>query len=122
MCRTQFESLPVPRTLLPLPTFLPQQYHELPTFDFITHRHDREMLKAAYRVITNHDKWEYLYRYELNETTGFVSSREPDMVALMHLIDEGQGHSGASMAYVMQRMLFIARYGMTKFTNKIVLG
>ena len=79
--------------------------------------HDQCMLSSAYNAIHRVKCWEYMYGFVVNETRGFMRCNDTHMIRIMNAVNDDDccGHSGATMAYTMRRMHFIARYGWEEF-------
>ena len=91
-------------------------YHSNPNFDFIQDLHSRRMVSSAYNVVQNMGEWDFLRRYSPSVDTGYMADRNARIWAISKKIDdEYQGHSGASMAYTMRIIEFIAKYGFNAY-------
>ena len=85
-----------------------------PDFDLIQSEHVRIMVRAAYRVLNEHQLWDRLRNVEPSRETGFAFSQDQDVLSIMRLIVDDPhytGHSGASIGQTMQMMYLVARRG-----------
>jgi hypothetical protein len=72
------------------------------------------MVRAAYRVLNEHQLWDRLRNVEPSRETGFAFSQDQDVLSIMRLIVDDPhytGHSGASIGQTMQMMYLVARRG-----------
>jgi len=89
-------------------------------FEFLC-KHDREMLKNAHWAITQCDLWDWLKDFEVNKKEGFLFAQTPELKRIktkMFEQDIAQDHSGASYAFTMQSMDFIAKNGYEEFRRR----
>jgi hypothetical protein len=77
------------------------------------------MLKNAHWAVTQCESWSWLHTF--NEES-FMFSTSPVLNTIMNKMieqPEGQLHSGASFAYVMRAMEYIAKYGYAAYEKKM---
>ena len=81
-------------------------------FTFIKSSHDREMVESAYHAITIAEKWEVLRTIEPEPNSGFMFTRNNQLMGIMSLVESSYGgHSGSSMVWTMRIMQIIAKDG-----------
>jgi hypothetical protein len=75
------------------------------------------MIQSAYEAVQCLEKWEFLYQFEVDEDTGFMLSRDPEIEIIIHAVDEfyQHGHSGSSIGITMRHIHFIAKYGLEEY-------
>lgn len=111
--------------LRPQPTFQghydtsvlpPLDIPDNPDFDFITDESNRRMFQSAYQIITYMNSWDFIRRYSPSQDSGYGFDRTPAMVEILAAVERHYDcHSGASLAYTMRFMQYIAKNGFEKF-------
>lgn len=82
-----------------------------PDFSFMEREH--KSMKSAYRVVRKTDSWHILAN---TEDPSFMYSNDPNIIRLMHLINNAyKGHCSASLDWVMRQLSFIAKHGFTQY-------
>lgn len=95
------------------------RYHGEGEFDFVLDKETRDMLKNAYWAVTQCESWSWLRTF--NEES-FMWSTSPMLDRIMNKMSErpeGRLHSGASFAYIMRSMEYIAKNGYAAFEKKM---
>lgn len=70
---------------------------------------EREMLESAFNTITTMKAWDFMKSYSPGEG-GFAFSNDSKVIDIKNQIAcNYPGHSGASLAYTMRKMEFIAK-------------
>lgn len=95
------------------------RYHGDGEFDFIPHESTRNLLRNAHWAVTQCELWNWLRTF--NEVS-FMFSTAPNLERIMIKMTEqpeGQLHSGASFAYVMRSMEYVAKNGYAAFEKKM---
>ena len=123
--------------LLPLPSSAPKVSGEdndeetcrynlgrLPPIDIPEHpdlsfldASDRRMIESAYRVMNSLGAWDYLRRYSPSRSSGYTFDLGINRI-MNKIQDEYDLHSGASIAYTMRRIEFIAKNGLSFFRQQ----
>lgn len=91
----------------------------LATFDFAEH-YSKMMYIDAYSTITQLDLWSWLSTYTPHKKEGFMFSSHPNICKIEGALKTG--HSGASFAFVMRAMEYIAKYGYPAFEEQCKLN
>ena len=87
-----------------------------PDFDFITDESNRRMFQSAYQIITYMNSWDFIRRYSPSQDNGYGFDSNPAMVEILAAVERRYDcHSGASLAYTMRFMQYIAKNGFEKF-------
>ena len=88
-------------------------------FSFINDEMTRDIIIKTYQAVSNTNNWENLKNYEVNPNNGFMFSNEQFLYDISIESDQlGAGHSGASFAYCMRNMHYIAKYGFENYVAK----
>ena len=100
-----------------LPPIDPSKYPVEVDWSFHTNIPTRIMIQSAYEAVQCLEKWEFLYQFEVDEDTGFMLSRDPEIEIIIHAVDEfyQHGHSGSSIGITMRHIHFIAKYGLEEY-------
>lgn len=70
---------------------------------------EREMLESAFNTITTMEAWDFMKNHSPGEG-GFAFSNDSKVIEIKNQINRNYpGHSGASLAYTMRKMEFIAK-------------
>uniref|UniRef100_A0A6C0B7D4 Uncharacterized protein n=1 Tax=viral metagenome TaxID=1070528 RepID=A0A6C0B7D4_9ZZZZ len=81
-------------------------------FSFIEDKFTRSLISNGYDSINQLQLWSWLKEYELDEDKGFMWSRHPNfdiIIKTMESLPNPPGHSGASFAYTMRCLHYIAK-------------
>lgn len=81
--------------------------------DFSNMEYSNE-LDDAYKAVSIAEAWDWLRTF--NDSHGFVFCTDPMMLKINRNI-RYDGHSGASFAWVMREMEFIAKHGWTAYIS-----
>ena len=100
-----------------LPPFAPHKYPVDVDWSFITSEHTRRMIRTAYEAVQHLEKWEFLYNFEIDEETGFMFCKDPEINIIMDEVDRfyACGHSGSTMGITMRHLHFISKYGLEDY-------
>ncbi len=79
-------------------------------FSFIQSQNDRAMLEDAFQAVSKAEAWNLLKDPSVPGKNGFMFSQNPAIEAISAHMKYG-GHSGASYAFTMRQMEFIAKNG-----------
>jgi hypothetical protein len=80
----------------------------------LTH-HEKTMLDDAYKAVSITKMWNYIRNKDFNEN-GFMFCTDDELSKISAAMAY-QGHSGASFAWVMRQMEYIAKDGWTMFVS-----
>jgi hypothetical protein len=73
------------------------------------------LIKDGINAVTAADMWDWLKTYEPEKTEGFMFSRHPNLDKIgKNMYD---GHSGASCAWTMRQLEYIAKNGFEAFVT-----
>jgi hypothetical protein len=75
------------------------------------------MIESAYRVMNSLGAWDYLRRYSPSRSSGYTFDLGINRI-MNKIQDEYDLHSGASIAYTMRRIEFIAKNGLSFFRQQ----
>lgn len=85
-----------------------------PDFSFLTNTSEN-MVSSAYLVMNKKEGWDLLVNFD---ETSFMTCENPSILMLMSSINENyNGHSGASLAWTMRQLQYIAKNGYTKYRD-----
>ena len=79
---------------------------------------DATMLADAYEAVTAADLWEYLARPSTPGPDGFMLASDIELTAISSRM-MFKGHSGASYAWTLRQMEYIAKGGWEPYANRI---
>jgi hypothetical protein len=88
-----------------------------PDFNFIEDERTKLMLSSAYNTISNMEMWQFLKKYELDITKGFIFNinNEINKIQSQININYDDLHSGCSLGFTMQHMNYIAKNGFDNY-------
>ena len=81
--------------------------------------HEKAMLDDAYKAVSNTKLWKYIRDRDFNEN-GFMFCTDDELAKISAAMTY-QGHSGASFAWVMRQMEYIAKDGWIMFVSIVGL-
>jgi hypothetical protein len=78
---------------------------------------EEKMVLSAYNTISQLQKWEILYNYEVDKQRGFMLNKNKEIDILMNEINKGYNynHTGCSMGCTMRELYYIAHYGVNRY-------
>ena len=79
--------------------------------------HEKMMLDDAYKAVSTTNKWSYLKNKNFDEN-GFMFCTDNELSIISKAM-KYQGHSGASFAWTMRNMEYIAKDGWTVFSSVV---
>jgi hypothetical protein len=99
---------------LPTPPPITIKYPSSPNWHFAGN--DADCLSSAYNVIMQNEAWSILKNFK---EKSFMLSQDPIIINLITKVNDayGGGHSGASLAYTMSIMEYIAQNGFESFVR-----
>ena len=81
-------------------------------------QHEASVLQDAYDAVTKADMWEYLRLPTTPGKDGFMFNADVELTAINYEMTY-TGHSGASYAWTMRQMEFIAKQGWEGYATKL---
>lgn len=79
--------------------------------------HEKLMLDDAYKAVSTAKKWSYLKNKTFDES-GFMFCTDDELSTISNAM-KYQGHSGASFAWTMRQMEYIAKDGWNMFSSVV---
>ena len=86
------------------------------TFDYVTSKHEKDMLTNAFQAITETNLWDFMGK----DIHSYMFSSEKEVKKIGNkMIELGYGlHSGASFGWTMRAMQFLAQNGERVFKEE----
>ena len=90
-------------------------------FSFIKDNLSRRAFHNLYIAITETNNWDWLSKFEPETGKGFMFTRHTNLIAIENALDQSDsanGHSGASWAWALRNMEYIASFGWDDFVTR----